>query len=68
MRRTWSVHRWVLVVVEKKKVECFFEFVLVIVEERCLFLFSFWACCEGRGFFLVNPKMRVEREKSFASR
>ena len=54
MRRMWSVHRWVLVVMERKKVGCFFVFVLVIVEERCLFLFSIWACCEGRGFFPAN--------------
>ena len=39
MRQMWSVHRWVLVVVERKKVGCFFVLVLVIVEERSLILF-----------------------------
>ena len=35
----------------EEKVVCFFVLVLVIVEERCLFLFSIWACCEERGSF-----------------
>ena len=66
MTRMLSVHHWVWEVVERKAVECFFVLVLVIVEEQCLFLLSFRACCEGWRFFPADYKVRVEREMNFA--